>query len=107
MSNVVRLQRSLGVPLTNATLPLHSQRVAVPEYDRSSVTPSVVHIGLGNFHRAHQAVYLEELATQGISTEWGITGVNLRHRRMKACLAAQDGLYTVVQRSHGEDSTLR
>ncbi len=104
MFNAVRLQRNLGVPLTNATLPLHSQRVDVPKYDRSSVTPSVVHIGVGNFHRAHQAVYLDELSNKNISTDWGITGVSLRHRRMKVCMAAQDGLYTVVQRSHGEDT---
>jgi mannitol 2-dehydrogenase len=104
MPNVVRLQRSLGVALSNASLPLHSKQVAVPEYDRSSLKRSVVHIGLGNFHRAHQAVYLDELATRGVSHDWGITGVSLRHRRMKACLSAQDGLYTVVQRSHGQDS---
>jgi mannitol 2-dehydrogenase len=104
MTNVVRLQRSLGVALSNATLPLHAKRVAVPEYDRSSLKRSIVHIGLGNFHRAHQAVYLDELATRGVSQDWGITGVSLRHRRMKACLSAQDGLYTVVQRSHGQDT---
>jgi mannitol 2-dehydrogenase len=104
MSNVVRLERSRGVSLSNATLSLHAKRVAVPEYDRSSLKRSIVHIGLGNFHRAHQAVYLDELATQGISYDWGITGVSLRHRRMKACLSGQEGLYTVVQRSHGQDT---
>jgi mannitol 2-dehydrogenase len=103
-SNVVRLQRSPGAPLSNATLPLHSKLVAVPEYDRASLERSIVHIGLGNFHRAHQAVYFDDLAARGISRDWGITGVSLRHRRMKACLSAQDGLYTVVQRSHGQDS---
>ena len=104
MSTVVRLQRSLAVPLNNVTLPLHAKQVAVPAYDRSSLTRSIVHIGLGNFHRAHQALYLDQLAAQGISTEWGITGVSLRHRRMKACLSAQDGLYTVVQRGEEQDS---
>lgn len=104
MSDVMRLQRSLGVPLSNATLPLHAKQVAVPEYDRSSLKDSIVHIGLGNFHRAHQAVYLDDLATRRISQDWGITGVSLRHRETKACLSAQDGLYTVVQRSHGQDT---
>jgi mannitol 2-dehydrogenase len=103
VSNVVRLQPNFGVPLSNATLPLHSQQVTVPGYDRMSVTPAIVHIGLGNFHRAHQAVYFDDLLAQDISTNWGITGVSLRHRQMKACLSAQDGLYTLVQRGHGED----
>jgi mannitol 2-dehydrogenase len=102
--NVLRLQPNVGVPLTNATLSLHSQQVTVPAYDRKSVTPSIVHIGLGNFHRSHQAVYLDDLAAQGISTDWAITGVSLRHRQMKACLSAQDGLYTLVERGHGEDT---
>ncbi len=104
MSNLVRLQRSPGVPLKAATLPLHSKQVSVPGYDRSSLTRSMVHIGLGNFHRAHQAFYLDELAARGISMEWGVTGVSLRHRRMKACLSAQDGLYTVVQRGEDQDT---
>lgn len=104
MSNVVRLQRSVGVPLSNATLQLHSKRVHVPTYDRSSLKRSIVHIGMGNFHRAHQAVYFDELANLGISRQWGLTGVSLRHGRMKAFLSAQDGLYTVVQRSHDRDT---
>jgi mannitol 2-dehydrogenase len=60
----------------------------------------VVHIGAGNFHRAHQAVYFDDLACSGISTEWGVTGVSLHSRDAKDLLSAQDGLYTVVQRGH-------
>ncbi len=104
MPNVVRLQRSVGVPLNDATLPLHSDRVDLPEYDRSALKQSVVHVGLGNFHRAHQAVYFDDLASSGVSHQWGIAGVNLRQGRTKAVLSAQDGLYTVVQRGHGEDA---
>ncbi len=104
MPNVVRLQRSVGVPLNDATLQLHSNRVDVPGYDRFELKRSIVHIGVGNFHRAHQAVYFDELAGSGISRQWGITGVNLRQGRTKALLAAQNGLYTVVQRGHGEDT---
>lgn len=104
MSNVVRLQRNVGVPLSNATLQLHSKRAAVPAYHRSSLQRSIVHIGVGNFHRAHQAVYLDDLANLGISRQWGLTGVSLRHGRMKAALSAQNGLYTVVQRGHDRDS---
>lgn len=89
-----------GVPLRDATLGVHSQRVDVPTYDRSALGRGVVHIGAGNFHRAHQAVYFDDLARKGISDQWGVTGVSLRSRDVKDLLSAQDGLYTVVQRGH-------
>src|ERR1700743_469414 len=89
-----------GVPLSNATLPLHSQRIAVPTYDRSALQRGVVHIGAGNFHRAHQAVYFDDLASSGISHRWGVTGVSLNSPDASDVLSAQDGLYTVVQRGH-------
>ncbi len=100
MRNVIPLGSSDGVPLSNATLDLHSRRIEVPTYDRSSLQRGVVHIGAGNFHRAHQAVYFDELARSGISTEWGVTGVSLHSSDVKEVLSAQDGLYTVVQRGH-------
>jgi fructuronate reductase/mannitol 2-dehydrogenase len=84
--------------LTDRTLPSHAARVAVPTYDRGAVTPAVVHLGVGGFHRAHQAMYFDDLAEHGVSTDWGVTGVSLRHRRMKDALAPQDGLFTVVER---------
>lgn len=89
-----------GVPLSDATLQLHSRRVDVPTYDRSSLQRGVVHIGAGNFHRAHQAVYFDDLARYGISDRWGVTDVSLRSPGVKDLLSAQDGLYTVVQRGH-------
>src|ERR1700733_1988668 len=89
-----------GVPLSDATLRLHSQRVDVPTYDRSALARGVVHIGAGNFHRAHQAVYFDDLARSGISDQWGVTGVSLHSPDVKDLLSAQDGLYTVVQRGH-------
>lgn len=89
-----------GVPLSNATLRLHSQRIAVPTYDRSALQRGVVHIGAGNFHRAHQAVYFDDLARTGISGRWGVTGVSLHSPDLKDLLTTQDGLYTVVQRGH-------
>ncbi|BBZ12330.1 mannitol dehydrogenase [Mycobacterium branderi] len=98
ISNVVPLRRAVGVPLSNATLPLHSQRIDVPTYDRSALRPSVVHIGPGNFHRAHQAVYFDDLARSGVSRQWGVTDISLRNPKVKDLLTAQDGLYTVVQR---------
>lgn len=104
MSNVVRLQRSTAVPLNDGTLPLHARKVDVPTYDRSALRRSIVHIGMGNFHRAHQAVYFDDLARAGVSRDWGLTGVSLRHGRTKELLSEQDGLYTVVQRSREGDT---
>lgn len=89
-----------GVPLSNATLRLHSRRIAIPTYERSALQRGVVHIGAGNFHRAHQAVYFDDLARSGISDRWGVTGVSLHSPDAKDLLSAQDGLYTVVQRGH-------
>lgn len=100
MPNLTSWRRSAGVPLNDATLPLHAQRIDVPTYDRSTLQRGVVHIGAGNFHRAHQAVYFDDLARFGISQQWGVTGVSLRSREVKDLLSAQDGLYTVVQRGH-------
>ncbi|MDT5145452.1 MAG: mannitol 2-dehydrogenase [Mycobacterium sp.] len=104
MSNVTRLRRSVAIPLSNATLQLHSNQVAVPTYDRGELRPSIVHIGMGNFHRAHQAVYFDDLASRGISRRWGITGVNLRRGEMSDSLKQQDWLYTVVERSRERDT---
>lgn len=100
LTSVATQRRTSGVPLSDATLPLHSPRIEVPTYDRSALQPGVVHIGAGNFHRAHQAVYFDDLACSGISQEWGVTGVSLRSRDVKHLLSTQDGLYTVVERGH-------
>jgi len=64
-------------------------------YDRSAVRSGVVHFGLGNFHRAHQAVYYEDLLERG-ETQWGITGVSLRSASMRDDLRPQDYLYTLA-----------
>ena len=58
-----------------------------------------MHIGVGSFHRSHQAVYFDALARRGLGDGWALTGVGLHRRRMKEALAPQDGLYTVVARS--------
>jgi mannitol 2-dehydrogenase len=72
--------------------------VGVPRYDRSTVTPGIVHFGVGGFHRAHQAMYLDTLMNDGKALDWGITGVGLLpgDRRMHDVLHAQDCLYTLV-----------
>jgi mannitol 2-dehydrogenase len=87
-----------GTPLSSATLADLDARVARPAYDRSQVTASIVHFGVGGFHRAHQAMYLDRLMNEGKALEWGICGVGaLPHdRRIIDTLRSQDGLYTLV-----------
>ncbi len=69
---------------------------AVPSYDRSAVTPGIVHLGIGAFHRAHMAVYVDDLLDRDPS--WGIVGASLRRPDTKEALEPQDGLYTVAIR---------
>ena len=70
--------------------------VVRPTYDRAKVTPGIVHLGIGAFHRAHMAVYVEKLLAA--SPGWGIVGASLRRPDTKEALAPQDGLYTVAVR---------
>jgi mannitol 2-dehydrogenase len=93
--------------LNDATLARLADRVAVPTYDRGRLRRSIVHLGVGGFHRAHQAVYLDDLARRGITLDWGERGVGLLagDRRMAEALIPQDCLYTVVERSAERDTT--
>lgn len=75
--------------------------IARPGYDRSQ-TAGIVHLGLGAFHRAHQAVYFDTLMNAG-ETGWMIRGASLRSPRVAGQLNPQDGLYTVVERDAGGD----
>lgn len=86
------------VPLSERTLGVHSGRLRVPTYDRAALTPAVVHFSVGGFHRAHQLVYFDDLAEQGVS-DWGVIGVGLHSPAMRDALRPQDHLYTVVERS--------
>ena len=72
---------------------------ALPAYDRARLTPGIVHIGLGNFHRAHQAVYLDDLFALGERHDWAIIGAGVRpaDAAMRAALKAQDCLSTVIE----------
>jgi len=85
-------------PLDPTTLSSLDGAVPTPTYDRSRVRTGIVHIGVGGFHRAHQAMYVDRLLEQGKAEEWGICGVGVlpSDRRMAEVMAAQDGLYTLV-----------
>ncbi|WJY21909.1 mannitol dehydrogenase family protein [Fontisubflavum oceani] len=73
-----------------------ARNIQRPAYDRAHVTPGIVHLGLGNFHRAHQAVYVDECLAA--TPDWGIRGVSLRRPDMRDALAPQSGLYTLAVR---------
>ena len=87
------------VKLSNATLRDLPEGVEGPTYDRTALTPGIVHIGLGNFHRGHQAWYLHRLMQQGLALDWAIVGAGVRPfdevQRLK--MAAQDYLTTLIE----------
>ena len=60
--------------LSNATLDDLPPEIARPSYDRSALAPGIVHVGLGNFHRAHQSWYLHRLMQMGLCHDWAIIG---------------------------------
>jgi mannitol 2-dehydrogenase len=86
------------IPLSNVALASLPQGVAAPTYDRGRVSVGIVHFGVGGFHRAHEAMYLDRLMNQGLALDWGICGVGVMpaDRRMKGALGSQEGLYTLI-----------
>lgn len=86
--------------LSNSTvLP---KAVSVAPFDRSTLKPGIVHIGLGAFHRAHQAVYTQKALEKSFGP-WGIVAVNLRSPEPVQALAEQDGLYSIIVRNADGD----
>lgn len=95
--------------LSNGTLGKLSAGVQVPNYDRKDITPGIVHLGVGAFHRAHQAVAVDDSLNAG-ARDWGIVAVSLRSPDTRDALGPQDGLYTLAIRegdAHGEREHLR
>ncbi len=89
------------LPLSNDTLAALPETIARPSYDRTALTPGIVHIGLGNFHRAHQSWYLHRLMQQGEAHDWAILGAGVRpyDAAMRTRLLAQDCLTTLIELS--------
>lgn len=84
--------------LGDRTLDQLPDTVSRPTYDRSALTPGIVHLGVGGFHRAHEAMYLDRLMEDGRDHDWAIVGVGTMPGdvRMRDALKGQDCLYTLV-----------
>lgn len=91
--------------LSDTTLHHLAPLVQRPTYNRADVATGIVHLGLGAFTRAHQAVYTDDALAAG-DPRWGILGASLRFPATRDALAAQDGLYTVAARD-AEGTRLR
>jgi mannitol 2-dehydrogenase len=79
--------------------------IARPNYAREALRPGILHIGVGNFHRAHQAVYLDDLFNAGKNHDWALIGAGIRSgdQAMRQALEPQDWLTTVVELEPGVD----
>ena len=83
--------------LSNGRLELLPGDVARPRYDLDALSVGIVHLGVGAFHRAHQAVFFDDRLSAG-ETGWAICGASLRSAETREALQPQDGLYTVAVR---------
>lgn len=92
--------------LSLANLVAIKATAAIPAYDRSALTAGIVHFGVGNFHRAHQAIYLDDLFNTGSDHDWAIVGAGVlpSDEAMRAKLDAQDFLTTVVEQDNNKSA---
>jgi mannitol 2-dehydrogenase len=87
------------IPLRSSNLDaIGALGLPIPRYDRGALVPRILHLGVGGFHRAHMALYTDEVAAG--AGDWGICGVGLldADRRMADVLVTQDHLYTLIER---------
>lgn len=100
------IARDKRTHLSSATLAQLDSRVRRPLYDRQQLRARTVHMGVGGFHRAHQAVYLDDLLERGALTDWGECGMGVlpHDAAMRDALREQDYLYTVLERSADQQS---
>lgn len=91
--------------LSQAALAALPAAVTLPAYDRAQVTPGIVHLGVGAFHRAHQAVFIDDCLGRG-EMGWGIVAASMRSADTRDAMVPQDNLYTYCERD-GETEKLR
>ena len=89
----------MSIKLSAGALSNLPPNVAVPKYRRDDLSAGIVHFGVGNFHRAHQAVYLDDLFNLGRDRDWAVIGAGVRDAdaAVRAKLREQDWLTTVVE----------
>ena len=89
----------MATKLSAAALDHLPAKIAGPGYDRAALTAGIVHFGVGNFHRSHQAVYLDDLFNSGVGHDWAVVGAGVfdGEKAGRARLAEQDWLTTVVE----------
>lgn len=89
----------MPLPLSLANLTALPSTIRTPSYDRTNLRAGIIHIGLGNFHRAHQAWYLHRLMDQGLAHDWAIIGAGVRPTDALARdkMLAQDCLTTLIE----------
>lgn len=95
-----------AIDLRLDSLPDLPEAVARPSYRRTDLSPGILHIGPGNFHRSHQAVYLDRLMNDSLALDWALIGASIipNDRRLRDILLRQDCLTTVVEQDNGEAS---
>ena len=93
----------MTIKLSVQTLSQLPEKVARPKYRQSDLTAGILHFGVGNFHRAHQAVYLDDLFNSGLDHDWGLVGAGVfaGEKALRDKLAGQDFLTTVVEQDSG------
>lgn len=100
----------MPVTLSLSTLSDLPETVGRPTYARADITAGILHFGVGNFHRAHQAMYLDKLFNAGESRDWALVGAGVFEGEKKGrdILAAQDWLTTLVEQEadHSEAHVL-
>ncbi|WP_405415326.1 mannitol dehydrogenase family protein [Maribacter sp. Asnod1-A12] len=86
------------IMLNNENLAEISKQLPTPTFDRTSLKVGIVHVGVGGFHRAHQAFYTNLLQEKENASEWGICGIGLRKgdQKIHDVLQKQDGMYTLI-----------
>src|SRR3954464_4855353 len=89
----------MPIELSRSAFKELSETAAVPKYDPNALRAGIVHFGVGNFHRAHQAVYLDDLFNLGMDHDWALVGAGIRDTdaAMRRDLAPQDWLTAIVE----------
>jgi mannitol 2-dehydrogenase len=89
----------MSIKLSANALSALPSNVSAPHYRQSDLKPGILHFGVGNFHRAHQAVYLDKLFSMGLDRDWAIIGASVRaaDSEIRQKLMGQDWLSTVVE----------